>query len=75
MLSPFLYRNTPEPLGSLLVQAGASSAPATLLIPDLQRPYMWKPAEIVVLVDSLLRGWPFGSLLVWNYGQDQLRAI
>lgn len=73
--SPFLYRNTPEPLGNLLVQAGAGSAPATLLIPDLQRPYVWKPGEIVVLVDSLLRGWPFGSLLVWNYGQDQSRAI
>ena len=28
-----------------------------------------------MLVDSLLRGWPFGSLLVWNYGQDQSRAI
>jgi hypothetical protein len=75
MSSPFLYRNVPEPLGVLLAQAGAGSAPATLLIPDLQRPYVWKPGEIVVLVDSLLRGWPFGSLLVWNYGQDQSKAV
>ncbi|MFO0617250.1 MAG: DUF262 domain-containing protein [Polyangiaceae bacterium] len=75
MSSPFLYRNVPEPLGNLLEQAGAGSAPATLLIPDLQRPYVWKPAEIIVLVDSLLRGWPFGSLLVWNYGQDKTQAV
>lgn len=75
MSSPFLYRNVPEPLGNLLIQAGSTAAPATLLIPDLQRPYVWKPNEIIVLVDSLLRGWPFGSLLVWNYGQDQTRAV
>ena len=41
---------------------------ATILIPDLQRPYVWTPKQVVTLVDSLLRGWPFGSLLLWNLG-------
>lgn len=35
------------------------------VIPDLQRPYVWKPDQIVLLVDSLFRRWPFGSILTW----------
>lgn len=39
---------------------------ATLVIPDLQRPYTWGPRAVIMLVDSLLRGWPFGTLLLWG---------
>lgn len=35
------------------------------VIPDLQRPYVWKPDQIILLVDSLFRRWPFGSILTW----------
>lgn len=66
----FLYVHKNESLGVLLSQAGAGTAPATLLIPELQRPYVWNPKMVLVLIDSLLRGWPFGSLLIWNYGQN-----
>lgn len=38
---------------------------ATHVIPDLQRPYVWKPDQIILLVDSLFRRWPFGSILTW----------
>lgn len=43
---------------------------ATLLIPDLQRPYIWSPRQVVLLMDSLIRGWPFGTLLTWKVGKD-----
>lgn len=43
---------------------------ATLLIPDLQRPYFWKPLPVIVLIDSLIRGWPFGTLLTWKVGPN-----
>ena len=46
------------------------SEDATLLIPDLQRPYIWDPTQVVVLVDSLVRGWPFGTLLTWKVKPD-----
>jgi len=46
------------------------SEDATLLIPDLQRPYIWEPTQVVVLVDSLIRGWPFGTLLTWKVRHD-----
>ena len=45
-----------------------SSNDATFLIPDLQRPYVWTPQQVVLLMDSIFRGWPFGSLLVWKVG-------
>ena len=48
----------------------ASKDGAEVLIPDLQRSYVWRPDQIVLLVDSILRGWPFGSLLTWKYFPD-----
>ncbi|MFO1417038.1 MAG: DUF262 domain-containing protein [Methylotetracoccus sp.] len=43
---------------------------ATYVVPDLQRPYVWTPAQVTLLIDSLFRGWPFGSLLVWEVKPD-----
>ena len=43
---------------------------ATYVIPDLQRPYVWSPSQVTLLVDSLFRGWPFGSLLLWEVKPD-----
>lgn len=64
-----IYADQHLPLKELLAMAG-SGADATLLIPDLQRPYVWSPSQVVVLVDSLIRGWPFGTLLTWKVKAD-----
>ena len=42
---------------------------AIFLIPDLQRGYVWKTKEITNLVDSLLKGWPFGQILIAKTGE------
>jgi hypothetical protein len=60
-----IYEAQYKPLFELLSDA---SQDARLLIPDLQRPYVWSPQQVLMLVDSLLRGWPFGTLLLWNLG-------
>jgi len=60
---------------SEMLQAASASAGATLLIPDLQRPYVWQPPQVIRLVDSLLRGWPFGSLLLWAVDKGGLAKI
>jgi len=39
---------------------------STIVIPDLQRPYIWNPAQVILLVDSIFKKWPFGSLLCWK---------
>jgi hypothetical protein len=57
------------PLKTLLSSAGKSED-ATLLIPDLQRPFVWQPPQVIVLIDLLIRGWPFGTLLTWKVTPD-----
>jgi hypothetical protein len=64
-----IYSDQHSSLKNLLGIAGKSED-ATLLIPDLQRPYVWQPSQVTVLVDSLIRGWPFGTLLTWKVNPD-----
>lgn len=35
-------------------------------IPDFQRPLRWTNRDVVQLFDSILKGYPIGSLLFWN---------
>jgi ribosome-associated translation inhibitor RaiA len=35
-------------------------------LPEIQRAYVWKPAQIAGLLDSLYRKYPSGSLLLWE---------
>jgi hypothetical protein len=39
---------------------------SNIVIPDLQRPYIWNPDQVILLVDSIFKKWPFGSLLCWT---------
>lgn len=36
------------------------------LMPAIQREFVWGPDQIVKLVDSLMRGYPVGSFLLWE---------
>lgn len=35
-------------------------------IPDFQRSFRWESADVLSLFDSILRGYPFGSFLLWK---------
>lgn len=37
-----------------------------LLLPGIQRNFVWRPRQIATLFDSLLRGYPIGTLLLWK---------
>jgi hypothetical protein len=39
---------------------------SNIVIPDLQRPYVWNPSQVILLIDSIFKKWPFGSLLCWD---------
>lgn len=69
-----IYDEGSEPLHDIL-KAASSEQGATLLVPDLQRPYVWTPSQVTLLVDSLLRGWPFGTLLLWKVHKEDLAGI
>jgi len=38
----------------------------TILLPQFQRDYVWKPAKIRNLLDSLLKGFPIGGFYLWR---------
>jgi uncharacterized protein with ParB-like and HNH nuclease domain len=52
-----IYDNDDERLDDTLREAGNVRG-AALLIPDLQRPFVWTPAQVTLLVDSLSRVLP-----------------
>ena len=35
-------------------------------VPRFQRPFVWKQEDLHALLDSVLRGFPIGSILVWD---------
>jgi len=41
-----------------------------LVIPSIQRGYVWQRKQVPFLLDSLYRGYPIGSLLVWNTNME-----
>ena len=68
-----VYEEKTEVLHEFLQRAQTDGA--TVLIPDLQRPYVWTPNQVTLLIDSLIRGWPFGTLLMWKVGHGELQNI
>lgn len=41
-----------------------------LRVPRFQRPFVWRPEQILDLFDSIERGYPIGSLLFWQTDED-----
>ncbi len=39
-----------------------------IVLPEFQRAYVWKPTQVVRLLDSLYRGYPAGQVLLWETG-------
>ena len=70
MHNPTIYDIGHKEIWELFASVELTSGTSPLLIPDLQRPYVWKPDQVVLLVDSLLKGWPFGTLLFWDVNAE-----
>lgn len=69
-----IYDEKVSELHDLLRDASSENG-ATVLIPNLQRPYVWTPTQVILLIDSLIRGWPFGTLLLWKVHHSDLATI
>ncbi len=39
-------------------------------LPSIQRHYVWKPDQIILLFDSIMRGYPISSFLFWELKQE-----
>ena len=42
----------------------------SLFLPAIQRPYVWKPEQIIGLFDSLMQGYPISSFLFWSVAPE-----
>ena len=49
-------------LGKLVERISAGK----IRVPRFQRAFVWKQADLHALLDSILRGFPIGSILVWD---------
>ena len=52
-------------LGELLRRAKEG----TLTVPQFQRPFVWRPSQVKLLIDSISRSYPIGSLLLLDEKQ------
>lgn len=61
-----LYDNIPSKVGDLLndVRNGRIG------LPDLQRPFVWKDSKVRELLDSMLKGYPIGYIMLWSSPED-----
>lgn len=44
-------------------------------IPRFQRPYIWSPEDMLQLFDSVARGYPIGSLLIWQTERKDISSL
>jgi uncharacterized protein with ParB-like and HNH nuclease domain len=49
-----------------IAQAVKSIQTRDLVLPAIQREFVWEDKQIVRLFDSILRGYPIGSFLSWK---------
>lgn len=61
-----LKRKPPEPKSSPISTLIADYLGKRLLLPEIQRSYVWKPIKVRNLIDSIYRGYPAGSILIWQ---------
>ncbi|WP_203720540.1 DUF262 domain-containing protein [Paractinoplanes brasiliensis] len=68
---------TVKPEIMLLEDVLAEIADGRLRVPRFQRPFVWRPDQMIDLFDSIERGYPVGSLLVWDTAErvDSLDQI
>ena len=61
-----LFTPVPTKIGDLLnkVESGEIG------LPDLQRKFVWKDAVIRDLLDSMLKGYPVGHIMLWDFPSD-----
>lgn len=61
-----LYVNIPSKVGDLLndVKNGKIG------LPDLQRPFVWKDNKVRELLDSMMKGYPIGYIMLWSSPED-----
>ena len=56
-----LFDNIPNKVANLLIDV----RDGRLGLPDLQRPFVWSDSKVRDLLDSMMKGYPIGYIMVW----------
>ena len=66
-----MFDNIPSKLGDLLndVKNGKIG------LPDLQRPFVWKDNKVRELLDSMIKGYPIGYIMLWSSPDDYENVV
>lgn len=59
----------PKPTSERVQQLAARVLMGDIVLPEFQRPFVWKRRQVLELLDSILRNYPIGSMLVWESRQ------
>lgn len=60
----------PKPTPERILQLASRVLQGDIILPEFQRPFVWKPRQVLDLMDSVYRNYPIGSLLVWESRQQ-----
>ncbi len=64
------FNTNPVQIDSLLEEIERGE----LALPEFQRDFVWTPEETASLIASVIKGYPAGSLLLWNPGEERIQA-
>lgn len=59
----------PKPTSERIEQLAQRVLMGDIILPEFQRPFVWKRKQILDLLDSVYRNYPIGSALVWESHQ------
>lgn len=54
------------PYDSMTVASTVEKINTEYFLPAIQRPFVWGPSQVVALFDSLMKGYPISSFLLWE---------
>lgn len=70
--SEYIYQPKPDSLNYQSLIAKIESG--TIKIPQFQRKFVWEIAQTAGLLDSILKGYPIGSFIIWKTN-ERLRSV
>ena len=66
--------NQPDPQSRSFERVMSSIRFGTLKIPQFQRDFVWPREKLAKLIDSVLKGFPIGTFILWKT-KEQLRFV
>ncbi|SEU38985.1 hypothetical protein SAMN05443639_1312 [Stigmatella erecta] len=64
------HLNDPKPSVDRIDELARRIVTGDILLPKFQREFVWKSKRVLALLDSIAKGYPIGSILLWRTRQE-----